>query len=568
MKLAVTAGVALAVWMGSGAEAFSASRVFVVAGSGESAVGGNGMPATDTGGWFGDLVTLPHGELLVTSSSQGTSGLVRRVDAHGVITTVAGNGSTLFAEPLGDGEPATSVKLSPAGLAVMPDGSLLISSGNRVRLVNSRGLIFTIAGGLETPPGPPHRGSELGDGGPATSASLSEPAGLAPLPGGGFLIADPADNLVRRVDARGIITTVAGTGAPREGGDGGPATRAGLFEPEAVAVLPHGGFLIADHAGRRVRRVDARGIITTVAGGGPERDREGKLGDGGPARRATLFGPSGLAVLPDGGFLIADGERVRRVDRSGVIATLAGAPQEVTFGNVTFAAFPAEGPWSGLSSGLGGIATSARISATAIALAQDGSVVIGGGTHVLMLPIGRRPPLAVSLRPPGLRAGVIYLNLATSQPGRARIEVRSASNAKLIAALTRALPAGIAAVRLPRLPGGELIVHVTLRGGGRVATDEAAIVSGSVLPGSLARGLIARIADAAQTEKEPPASVISCHRFGPARVDCAWGFRGRCNDVVSTTLRNALVYLTDTNSCHYSRRLRDPHGPSMIAQVL
>ncbi len=552
------------------AGAASAPRVFALAGSGESQLGGNGGPATDAGGEFRDVVPLAHGGFLVSGQ------VVRRIDAHGVITTVAGNGSSNYGEPLGDGGPATKASLEPEGLAVLPGGGFLVADAThgRVRLVNSRGVISTVAG--------TGAARSSGDGGPATSAGLLLPVALALLPGGGYLIADQRDNRVRKVDAHGFITTVAGTGAVRSSGDGGPATSAGVYGPTAVAVLPHGGFLIAEAYGRRVRRVDARGVITTVAGGSRSGSLIGTLGDGGPARLAILDEPSGLAVLPDGEFLFADPGvgRVRRVDNRGIISTVAGAPQAVRSGSVFWSTSPAGTPWSGLSDGLGGPATDALLAPAAAAVAADGSVLISERTHVLMLTTGRHPPLAVAIRPPTVLAGSIAVNVASSQPGRERIEVRSASDGRLLAARTRTVQAGVANFRLPRLPGGPLIVRVTLDGQGRLATDKTAIVSGHFLPVSLARAAVARRccgggppvvpatrAKRAQEAEETAPSVISCHRFGPARVDCRWGWEGRCNEVTSAVLRNALVYLNETTSCVYSKH-PSVQSPPLIAPLL
>jgi hypothetical protein len=195
-----------------------------------------------------------------------------------------------------------------------------------------------------------------GDGGPATAAEIFDPNGLAVLPDGGFLIAD-GDYVVRRVFPDGTITTVAGTGVQGFSGDGGPATAAQLNLPYSVAVTPDGGFLIADSGNRRVRRVSPTGIITTVAGTGVP----GSSGDGGAATAAQLNDPTGLATTPDGGFLVADffGNRVRRVSPTGVISTLAGTGNLAVFRN-----------------GDGGPATAANIDLPfAVALTPSGGFV-------------------------------------------------------------------------------------------------------------------------------------------------------------------------------------------------
>ena len=158
-----------------------------------------------------------------------------------------------------------------------------------------------------------------GDGGPATSAQLGYPCAVAATDGG-FLIADPINQTVRKVSAAGIITRVAGTGTQGNSGDGGPALSAQLNNPLGVAVTADGGFLIVDLGNFAVRKVSAAGIITRVAGTGTW----GSSGDGGPATSAQLGGPGGVAATPDGGFLICDGYSVRKVSAAGIITRVAG----------------------------------------------------------------------------------------------------------------------------------------------------------------------------------------------------------------------------------------------------
>lgn len=174
------------------------------------------------------------------------------------------------------------------------------------------GTIVTAAG---TTPG------FAGDGGPATQALLNTPRDVALTPGGATLVADLANNRIRRIAPDGTIFTVAGTGNGQFGGDGGPATDADLDRPRGVTALPDGGYLIADTFNDRIRRVWPDGTITTVAGGGAGPG----LGDGGPATSARLSIPGDTALLPGGGYLIADtGDgRIRRVAPDGTITTLA-----------------------------------------------------------------------------------------------------------------------------------------------------------------------------------------------------------------------------------------------------
>jgi len=164
-----------------------------------------------------------------------------------------------------------------------------------------------------------------GDGGPATSAKLHGPRGFVATGDGGYLVADAEGNRVRRVLPNGTITTVAGTGFKGFSGDGGPATSAKLNFPHAVAMLPDGGFLIADTNNFRIRRVSPTGTISTVAGIGIR----AFSGDGGAAVAARITAPRGLASLPDGSYLIpdTDNNRIRKVSTTGVSLPPASSPR-------------------------------------------------------------------------------------------------------------------------------------------------------------------------------------------------------------------------------------------------
>ncbi|MEW2042587.1 hypothetical protein AB0885_37200, partial [Streptomyces sp. NPDC005534] len=186
-------------------------------------------------------------------------------------------------------------------------GTLYIADtqNRRVRKVDAQGIITTVAGA--------GRVGSSDDGQPAITAHLFSPRGVAVDVHGALYIADTYDHRVRRVDVRGIITTVAGTGEEGFSGDGQPATAAQLWSPSGVAVDVHGTLYIADTQNRRVRRVDARGTITTVAGTSEE---EGHLvGDGEPLTMTTLDEPESLAFDSQGNLYIADTDahRIRRV---------------------------------------------------------------------------------------------------------------------------------------------------------------------------------------------------------------------------------------------------------------
>ena len=240
---------------------------------------------------------------------------IRKVDAAGTITTVAGTGNAGFS---GDGGPATNAQFYyPRGVAVDGAGSLYIADfwNHRIRRVDGAGTITTVAG----------TGSRgfSGDGGPAADAQLNLPSGVAVDGAGSLYIADFWNHRIRRVDAAGTITTVAGTGNAGFSGDGGPAANAQLRYPETVAVDGAGSLYIAYRWNHRIRKVDAAGTITTVAGTGSR----GFSGDGGPAADAQLNLPSGVAVDRAGSLYIADhwNSRIRKVDAAGTITTVAGS---------------------------------------------------------------------------------------------------------------------------------------------------------------------------------------------------------------------------------------------------
>ena len=164
-----------------------------------------------------------------------------------------------------------------------------------------------------------------GDSGPATSAMLDNPMGVAIDGGGNLYVADWINRRVRKVDAAGTMTTFAGTGvAWGDPGDGGPATAASLAGPWSLAAGLEGSLYVADWAAGRVRKVDAGGTISTFAGTGPA-SPEDDPGDGGPAVAAVLSLPTDVAADSAGNVYISEGKaaRVRKVDPAGIITTVA-----------------------------------------------------------------------------------------------------------------------------------------------------------------------------------------------------------------------------------------------------
>ena len=242
-----------------------------------------------------------------------TSGnCVYKLDENGMITRIAGNSPVGYS---GDGGPATAAQMtSPSGIAIDAQGNLFVSDGsNRIRRISISGIITTIAG--------IGSGGFSGDGGPATTAQLQNPQGLAIDASGNLFIADAFNNRVREVSTAGIISTVAGTGTAGFSGDGGPAANAQLSAPVGLALDPSGNLLIADTGNNRVRKVSANGTITTLAGNGVP----GFAGDLGAAASAQLSSPYGLSVDASGNVFIADSANSRiRLVSNGTISTFAG----------------------------------------------------------------------------------------------------------------------------------------------------------------------------------------------------------------------------------------------------
>jgi sugar lactone lactonase YvrE len=246
-----------------------------------------------------------------------------------VIQTIAGTGSPGYS---GDGGRAVEATLNTMqGLlagAIDSNGNLYIADTNNhvVRRIDATGVITTVAG-----LGPDQAGFN-GDNQPATQAKLAAPSDVALDAAGNLYIADNGNGRIRKVDGSGIITTVAGGGGPGDGlGDGGPATAAKLINPSGITFDSAGNLYVSEAGRNRIRRVDiATGIITTLAG----TSGFGFGGDGGPATAATFKSPVGMAFGPDGALYVADSQnhRIRRIGADGIITTVVNV-------NGTFQAF-------------------------------------------------------------------------------------------------------------------------------------------------------------------------------------------------------------------------------------
>ena len=306
------------------------------------------------------------------------------------LALVAGTGVAGFS---GDGEHASRATLNaPHELLFLADGTLLIADtfNHRIRAIRPDGTIHTIVGN--------GKAGHKGDGGAATEASLDNPQGIAADRAGNLYIADTFNHVVRRVDTNGIISTFAGKEAGLAG-DGGPADKAQISLPLAVAVGPDGAVYISDGGNSRIRRVGADGTITTIMGFGPGSGNGGAgfSGDGGLASKAKLFSAGDLEFDAAGKLWISDsGNKRVRLLSNGVVMSIAGSGE---------AAFKGDG----------GPAILANFNAPQkVAVHPDGSIYIADRANQRVRrvdPAGRVDTVAGELNPSG-----VMLNLPNPAP--------------------------------------------------------------------------------------------------------------------------------------------------------
>jgi RHS repeat-associated protein len=302
--------------------------------AGSTSYGGDGGPATSALFYYpGGMRVDASGNLYIADTINDA---IRKVTAStGIITTIAGNGTCCYS---GDGKAATSAQLYyPSDVALDSNGNIYIadSDNSRIRKVTvATGVITTVAGNGTF--------GYSGDGSAAANAALNFPSGVAVDSAGNLYIADNDNNVIRKVTAAGIISTIAGDGVAGYTGDGGAALKATLDAPYFVALDGAGNLYISDSGNDVIREVLAgSGLIKTVVGTGVA----GYSGDGGAAASAMLNFPQGIALDYGGNLYIADNgnSRVRKVRLSttGVITTVAGIATPGYYGD-TMAALSAE----------------------------------------------------------------------------------------------------------------------------------------------------------------------------------------------------------------------------------
>jgi len=277
--------------------------------------GGAGGPATSA------KMTLTYSVVVDNAgnvyNTDEFNGAIWKTNTAGVISLYAGTGVTGYS---GDGGQATAAQLyRPMSLSLDNAGNLYVLDQDFacVRKVDVSGIITTIIPTASINGQPP-----TGDGGPLSAATFTTINNFVPDNAGNFYISDANGCRVRKVNASGIITTIAGTGVAGFSGDGGPATSAQLTSPYAVSFDQAGNIYIADAGNSRIRKIDAAGIITTVAGNGTQ----GSSGDGGPALDAELNTTLKVVLDNNGNMYLDDAGnyRVRKIDATGIISAYAG----------------------------------------------------------------------------------------------------------------------------------------------------------------------------------------------------------------------------------------------------
>jgi len=297
--------------------------ISTIGGNGHRGNVGNNIPALEANVYnITTLVQNPAGDTFMLSPS-GFVSLIRRLDAQGFIHDYMETANKKYLEAISrskhkglvqTGAVATITQFSD--IVFDPKGNLFISDrmNHQIRTIDTKGNISTVAGTGDS--------DYYGDGGLALDAAFRDPNALASDRDGNIYIAESANNMIRKIDTKGIVTTFAGNGEHSDSGDGGPALEAGIRSMDDIAFSPEGELHILGTNTHKVRKINKDGEITTVAGKG----YSGFFGDGGPATKAMLKNPAAISFDSKGNLYISDmgNNRIRKVDTKGMITTFAG----------------------------------------------------------------------------------------------------------------------------------------------------------------------------------------------------------------------------------------------------
>ena len=297
--------------------------ISTIGGNGHRGNVGNNIPALEANVYnITTLVQNPVGDTFMLSPS-GFVSLIRRLDTKGVIHDYMETANKKYLTAISKskhkglvqtGAVATITQFSD--IVFNPKGTLFISDrmNHQIRTIDTKGNILTIAGTGDS--------DYYGDGGLALDAAFRDPNSLASDPEGNIYVAEAANNMIRKIDTKGIVTTFAGNGEHSDTGDGGPALKAGIRSMDDIAFSPEGELHILGTNTHRVRKITKDGKIVAVVGKG----YSGFFGDGGPATKAMLKNPAAIAFDSKSNLYIADmgNNRIRKVDTNGTITTFAG----------------------------------------------------------------------------------------------------------------------------------------------------------------------------------------------------------------------------------------------------
>ena len=324
--------------------------ISTVAGTGTAGFSGDSAPAVNAQLNFPRGIAVDSkGNLFIADQRNGR---IRKVSPDGVITTIAGSGSLTST---GDGGLAVNATLTaPTALAFDGNDNLYLSDASQIRKIGTDGIIRHIAGG--------DTNGYTGDGGPASSALLSGPQGLAVNLAGDLFVAEQYGFRVRKISKLGIISTYAGGNGLGDSGDNGPAIQAAMRGPTDVTADLNGNVYFSDLADR-LRKVDTAGVITTVAGTGAL----SAGGDGGPATLAQLGTPTGITRDSAGNlYVLGASRRLRKITPGGLISTYAGTGADV-------------------HSGDDGQAINAGIRSSSVAADSSGNIYLGDPMYIRMI---------------------------------------------------------------------------------------------------------------------------------------------------------------------------------------